>query len=266
MFDKHPTEITFRAVGNSAELEALMRLRYETFIDSPVQAFVCPNGSGIDIDRFDINAHHVGLFRGDIGIGYARLITLTTGPQASLVSEVASRNAFNVGGDHDGTLPVLGYAPGLKDTHQWVLSHSNDGRGVIEAGRLALAAGDRSRRMGHFFGQALVAYWLASEFAAAVIACRPTHVRFWEQLGFRAAPGTNELTYRGCEGRILILTPELIPDSTRQVIEPMVSELLRFGAIRLAPTRPREQTGIIAEKDHDLRSGAVNTPSSTIAA
>lgn len=86
----------FRETSSEAELEALLRFRYENFRASRLGSLIPENNDGMDLDRYDINAHHFALFAALADgaatlVGYARFVGETPGPLADAVVHLAKR-------------------------------------------------------------------------------------------------------------------------------------------------------------------------------
>lgn len=219
--------IVFRPAESEAELESLLRLRYRVFEGGDVRAFLTPNEFGIDLDSYDINAHHVGLFRDDVPIGYARLITKMSGPQREWIESIVRRYpGLRTSWSEETTapFPVLSYAGDIGETREWILGRKN---GVVEASRLSLVPEQRSFRLVRFMSRALVSYWRFAGYETAVMACRTTHVRMWESMGFRPAPGTREFDCKGIPARVLVITRDWLPDVEREIVGRMAGEFSR---------------------------------------
>jgi len=208
-----------------------------------VSAFVMPNRHGIDVDAFDVNAHHVGLFRGDTPMGYARLVTFARGPHAAWIESLRNRypELAHSRTPVDSPLPIFEYAGNIDETRHWIMRHAADGRSVVEAGRLSLSSEEGPGRLVVFMGNALVSYWMSCGFDIALMACRVSHSRYWESLGFQAAPGTCDAEYNGVAGRVLVMTKSTLKPKAQQVVSPLAREFDRSGRI-VYPGGPFDRT------------------------
>jgi hypothetical protein len=227
------SQIMFRPARSEAELEKLLRLRYQVFNnDDDVRPFLIPNAHEIDMDAYDVNAHHVGLFRGDDPIGAARLITLRRGPQAEWVESVAVRHrGLPLQGPTERPLPVLGYTKDIYRAWEWLL---NRGGEIVEASRLSLAAEHRSYRLAHFFADALVSYSLFAGFDAALVNARVAHTRMWQSVGFRTAPGTREYHRMGVQFNVLVVVKDWLPQEKQEILSSMTGRFQRDGHLLAA--------------------------------
>jgi hypothetical protein len=226
--------IVFRAPRSEAELEDLMRLRYRVYYDHDgMRAFLTPNPHAIDLDAYDTNAHHVGLFRDDTPVGYARLITITRGPQAEWVESIARRHpGLSPQVQADAQLPVLNYAKHvINQAKDWLLGRGGQ---IVEASRLSLAAEHRSYRMGRFFAHALVSYWYLAGFDTAVVSVRVSHARMWKSIGFRVAPGTQEYDLKGFQANVLVLSRQWLPRKEQKIVYAMTQQFRRDGQMLAA--------------------------------
>ncbi len=223
--------IIFRPAKSEAELEELLRLRYRVYDDSVLRGFISQTELGIDVDAFDLRSHHVGLFRGDQPIGYARLITLARGPQGNWVDAILRRTRHDHSARPGMSLPVLAYAKSARETKIWIERRAKAGFRIAEAGRLSLRNEERSMRLMGFMGHALVGYWVASGFDIAIMGCRLAHSRYWESLGFRGGPATQEAQFNGVSGRVLTLERSDIAPKVQQVVIALTRELEQSGQV-----------------------------------
>lgn len=87
-----------RKPRNVNELEALLKLRYQVFRQSDLAKYVPENALGIDADKWDDQAHHLGLWSEDIygtkAVDYLRVIEKVKTAEASLLNLLGKNIQF----------------------------------------------------------------------------------------------------------------------------------------------------------------------------
>src|SRR5678816_2590659 len=193
-------QVALRPPHSEAELITLLKLRYRVFTGEATRVFLTPNGHAIDVDRFDVNAHHLGLFNDDAPIGYARMITFDRGPQARWIDSITGSHSLQIAPGHDDELdplPALYHGRHFPQLRDWVINRLKRGEVIVEPSRLSIDAAWRSVSVGHFMLRRLVRYTMSSRFDSAILSCSPTHASMYVNHGFRMAPETHEIVVRG---------------------------------------------------------------------
>jgi N-acyl-L-homoserine lactone synthetase len=228
-------QIMFRPARSEAELEELLRLRYDVYSAHHIMSrFLTPNELGIDMDAYDVNAHHLGLFRENSPIGCARLIALACGPQAEWIQSIGRRHGGLLAWPFESPeapLPAMSYAKEIEPALGALLGRGNH---VAEASRLSLVADQRSRGLANFFAHAIISYWLLNGFDTAVVFCRLSHTRMWKSVGFRLAPGTRELAYKGVPCNVLVVRRDWIPLEAREIAYRLADQFQLHGHLLAA--------------------------------
>lgn len=206
----HP--FLFRELHGEQELELFLRKRYEAYFNSP-QRPLLEKEDGIDIDIYDLQSRHYGVFSGKEPVGYIRII---------LDKDYwYCENAFNIGLRHhrfqktqhgrenfshsphpsfyfdalypNQTRPLNGHASYFQDPSQ-----------LVEPSRIVLFEEYKSLGLARFITEcALVLYYelCVNHRKHAVITCAQSHSRFYRAYGFESlfndlvnpiVPGKNE--------------------------------------------------------------------------
>jgi FixJ family two-component response regulator len=187
----------FRESESAEELQELMRLRYAVFrLEPRLQAFVKENAAGIDLDAYDPNSRHLGLFRIDSResgcVGYIRIVTEHAENQAARVREIAARHpqAEDPLASEPRSLPFMAYWPDRDAVLSIVDEAARRGQSLTEASRLSVSPEFREKATVEFFLDAVVSGWLALGYRIYFACCRVAHRRAWGPRGFGEVPGT----------------------------------------------------------------------------
>jgi hypothetical protein len=229
------TPILFRPARSEAELEKLLRLRYHVYSDHPIMSrFLTRNELGIDMDAYDVNAHHLGLFSEDGPIGSARLVTLSRGPQADWIESIGRRHDELLApsfASPDAPLPAMSYTNEIAPALGAFVGRDNH---VAEASRFSLVPDQRSHGLAHFLTHAIITYWMLNGFDTAVVFCRVSHTRMWKSVGFLLAPGTSEFPYNGIRFNVLVVRRDWIPIETQEIAYGLADQFQRHGQLLAA--------------------------------
>jgi|CXWL01.1.fsa_nt_gi hypothetical protein len=184
--------ITFRAPRTSFELESLLRIRYKTYRDSRNSEIVSKNDYDIDIDSWDRESHHFGLFQTqpeqvDQAIGYMRVVdpALTT-PVPFIeniiykYSEVVSHRDRK----EEYSYPTLSYWPNRAVLETFLAKATKNGTRVVETGRFALLEQFRSHSLATFAVEsALSLFFFEKGYENAFWTCNSHSAAFYKRYG-----------------------------------------------------------------------------------
>jgi hypothetical protein len=219
-----------REARNSAELEALFRLRYDAYRGNGLAPLVPQNEYGLDIDCYDFRARHFGLFRasptGDIPVGSLRVIEdrVVCGPAdvgAILLRAPALRRLAE--GTPEQPFPVMTYLPGAEALRALYSRLKAAGEKMVELGRFAMITDRGSLRLARHMVEATTAVLaFCYGIGHAVWCCDASNKAFYGLYGFRPLSGATEGDFLGLgvKSSCLYATESQIPiDTKRRLLE-----------------------------------------------
>ncbi len=184
----------FREIKSEAELEHFMHLRYERYMKSSNKSFVKLNENKIDIDVYDLNSKHFGLFYKEAPVGGFRLINHK--------SEIYDEKAFNIGLKygvfneelhsrenlikHDyPDFPFISNSEIPRSISSFYKSVTKQKNDILEGSRLVLIGKHNGLRLAKFLVECSIVYSIICSKKHYVLNCRSTHERFYKGYGFR---------------------------------------------------------------------------------
>ncbi len=233
----------FREILSPQELEQAFRLRYRVYRASDVKHFIKENPHELDLDAYDIRAHHYGLFNCDNGnqelVGCVRVVTDHETATASAVRLIAENHEhFNHIGHQTPPeiFPMLEYVPYREQILELYRKCKKQEGEIIEAGRLALDDQHQCLKLGTAVVQAAAAVgFIIKEYGYALVLANHHAARFYRVGGFRLFPGTRDFKleqqqfHSGC----LLGTVNDIPVSSRPTVEKYAHDLRTTGKIEI---------------------------------
>jgi len=230
----------FRLPRDRAVLEQLLRIRYLAFRNVEGQVLVPYCESGIDLDQFDFNAHHLGLFGvdsdiGEFPAGYIRLITTGTGPQVDQlldtirVNTTLTSRAFR---ERDTVFPAIKEFPELK-THIVQSGYGIDT--FAEPSRLSIASEINSKKLITSFAIAILAYGIYIGKNHGILTSKIHHARLYKLLGFRdcSVSGARFIHNYGWSSLCMIRSGLQTNPFLRPLVNQYIEQLQESGAIEI---------------------------------
>jgi hypothetical protein len=262
-----PTKVTFRPPASYEELVRLLRLRYEVYAGCHLREFCSLNSYRIDVDEYDVNSHHLGLFAErdaeSCEVGYVRLVTDEQAPHARWIRDLGREHsglAIFINKHRQHPFPCFGYVPRIETIHKRYLELKAEGRRMAEPGRLAIIPGMRSLRLSRFLIESVAAYCCAFGYPAVVMSCGVQHGRVYESIGFKSVSGTGPVVPFGNASYVFAGDERDFPDTVRDRIEEMAERLsstgtLSIGVRRASPESQQEpRTRVPLNKKDDVET------------
>ena len=231
------TYYEFRAPKCTEELEQLIRLRYRVYKESRLAHFTCDSDTGLDIDVFDLNSRHFGLFMVEshrvVPIGYHRIVEDRPGPQISEVQEIARQAGIHLPANSPDTpFPIMTYCPTAAAVKALYFESKSEGRASSEATKFALSKEHHSLALAkHMIESEVAIHMLHRKTDYAITCCTPVHSRFYSRYGFQQFPGTEDFVHEGVPGRCLLASIGSIPDGVLGRLRSMVEVYVKCGCI-----------------------------------
>lgn len=175
------------------ELEALLKLRYQVFRQSDLAKYVPENELGIDVDHWDGQAHHLGLWEEGVSgakpLGYLRVIGQTQHQKTymiqmlgekypSLRSKLAAPIPFPI-----RFMEVFQESKAVKTWFdEFILAGGNT---VVEASRLSVSANLQHKTGARSLIETALAVFLAPKMLTyGVMEVMEHHVSYYQRYGF----------------------------------------------------------------------------------
>ncbi len=229
------TQYIVREPHDLGELETLLQLRYQMFL--PTGA-IAENEYEIDLDYFDQNSIHIGLFvesgTESKAIGAMRLVVSQPTHHCHLIQKVALDKPFftkKLAIMPKSPLPFFNYVPFLEALNNF----QKDKPQIFEASRNCIKDRAQAASLSGFLIEAStgisISYLPNYEwFAASWV----EHECIYKRYGFRRIPGTESFEYpQGRVACILHSNIEMLSDTIRNRIVHMRDEFEKYGEIAL---------------------------------
>lgn len=188
-----------REILSEQELEQFLRLRYNCFCKSDAEFFVSKNIHGIDLNYYDRNSNHYGLYmvqnKSKEPVGYFRIILEEPTKADRWIQNISKRFDLSYLTEHRLTFkfPCLGICPdtGLE---QDFYEKKEVTEKVGEAGRLLIVEAERSLKLSLQLIKSAIA--IAELYVQhAFIGCFHEHSKAYTRLGFKQYPGSSTFSF-----------------------------------------------------------------------
>ncbi|MEL6973094.1 MAG: hypothetical protein AAFZ63_06545 [Bacteroidota bacterium] len=215
-----------------------LKLRYTIYNSTRCAGFLSENEMEIDIDAYDLQSKHYGLFVEEADqqklIGGLRVIQ--NRPVLSSIRLLKELNLLPYSEDKpDEVLPILSYFPEDKETHFSPLLANNPL--ATEGSRLVLNKEYQSLRLAKFIiSSALTFHLRAEEDWVLFVSCNPLHARLYKSFGFE--PVCEHKTWaKDAPVSALYLLDHKLDQAKRLELEAMLCEFDRYGYMRYEHVR-----------------------------
>jgi len=238
-------EYVFREVRTANELLDVLKLRYKVYRNSRLSAFCPQNDEQIDVDIFDLQARHFGLYAVsepcDRLIGCIRVVSENEQrhkPKFKLLASGSQVFVDKLNRDQSIPLPLCGYSASGEQIAQlygeWIAS----GEHVAEAGRLCLDHAYRSLQLALIMVETTLALGFFGNYEVdrALVTCSTSHERFYTRYGYRRVPGTGAAFWNKPQatGVALMATPDDICYEYRGRLITLASEFDSYGCVKMS--------------------------------
>ncbi|GJM31113.1 MAG: hypothetical protein DHS20C18_01140 [Saprospiraceae bacterium] len=230
----------FRAATSVSELKSLLQLRYRGYLESKCASLMHENLHGLDLDGYDMQARHFGLFecngRTERPIGYIRFAQDTVSPQLKEIwqlsmgyPDLVNQLEYNPNAPY----PVLGHLEDSGPVNDFYKNICSEGKSMVEGSRMVLDSAYRSLGFSRFIIEAAVSVCLYSfAYDFSVLACVPNHRRFYERFGFT---NLHTSVYDDVKCHIMLITQNQLSNQLRNNFEQMAEAFSRFNALYYYP-------------------------------
>ncbi len=241
------TYYTYREAQNTTELEALLKLRYKVYRNSALSNFCPENNAQLDLNPFDLNSRHFGLFENEEGVekpvGYMRVVQQERSPSANQVLEIAKKACSKLADCLQQPItkpfPLMTYFRGSEKVDSVLTQLNEHGLKMCEASRFVFAEEVRSLQLAKFVTESSIAIYRALGFYSSIITCSITHSRFYNQYGFSQLKGTGlHIGDSQPPLLLLLLLSHDVPALVENRIDQMSSVFNTHSAVCFHPTKP----------------------------
>ncbi len=237
----------FRAANSVSELKSLLQLRYRGYLESKCASLMHQNDHGLDLDGYDMQARHFGLFecngRSQRPIGYIRFAQDTVSPQLKEIWQLSMAYPDLVNQleyNPDKPYPVLGHLEDSEPVQTFYQDIRNDGKSMVEGSRMVLDANYRSLGFSRFIIESAVSVCLYSfAYDYSVLACVPNHRRFYERFGFS---NLHTSVYDDVKCHIMLITENQLSSTLQSNMHNMARAYDRFEALYYYPREAGQYT------------------------
>lgn len=231
----------FRELHDEQELTQFMKLRYDKYLSSPMKNFIDINPHKIDIDIYDLQSRHFGLFCEDEPGGFLRIVY----PKM----EVYQENVFNIGRRYNvfcpdkhsaanierldyPEFPFISYPKVPRPIQQFYDSLCAKNEKLVEPSRLMLFQNVQGLSKAKFLAECAIVIYVMTCMGSkhAVINCDTRHGRFYQRYGFYHLENKEEYNVNTIESSLQVLSmadclqTSPVAEEYREMLEAMVEE------------------------------------------
>ncbi|MEO5564856.1 MAG: hypothetical protein ABIR18_15520 [Chitinophagaceae bacterium] len=188
-------QYVLQEILSEQELERFLRLRYDCFCRSDAELFVSKNTSNIDLNYYDRNSRHYGLYlandQSKEPAGYFRIVLEEPTKADKWVQNISQRLGLTNLTEHKpaSRFPCLGMYPDTKlEKHFFTKRQATEKIG--EASRLLIVNSERSVKLS--LELIKIAFAIAALYIQhAFVGCFKGHSKAYTRIGFRQYPGSS---------------------------------------------------------------------------
>jgi len=196
------------------------------------------NDHGLDIDGYDLQSRHFGLFehsgKSSRIVGYVRFVQDSVGPQMKEVWQLSLRYPDliqNMEFDIQNPFPSMVH---LEDNSAFLKAYEKYGK-IIEASRLTIHPSVRTLSLASFVIQSITAISSYDPgIKASLFGCKLSHLSYYKRLGCRAIGKTS---YKGVPTYLLINSFEHFTDEFKTTVDRIGKAFDKYGEVHYYPKR-----------------------------
>jgi hypothetical protein len=260
------TYFEYREPESYEELQALLRLRYNVYQESRFQDFASKfDDAGIELDSYDVRAHHYGLFELSNGssrpVGYIRMVGNTARRWSNEILSLAKKNASlaeQVCTIQHHPLPLMKYFPDAEVVREYHRNACMKGKSIEEAGRLSLDKSVRSMTVSWHMVAFSFAMQMVRGVDETIVTCIPRHTAFYTQFGFERLAGTSDHYCPETKATFSCLrtSNRRPPETIQEQLEKMIEAYHATGRICFNPAQHGNYRELQEEKQTGLAKAA----------
>lgn len=227
----------FRYPTTQHELLDLLKMRYRLFKNSVLTAILPDNVAGIDMDAFDLQAQHLGLYECREGVetpvGYTRGIQQKTTHFAKWVRQIAADNQLNQQIEPYSTNAEMLYPTHVGSAKTTGLYNElrADGQTICESSRHCMEERLKNTRLDMYFVESLLAYCF-TQYDNAFTGVAEHHVKIYARYGFKTVEAFD---WNGHTIVLIRLHRDNLAPSVQPRVEAMAAAWCETGCICLNP-------------------------------
>ena len=239
---------TFREPKNIRELEDLFRLRFEGFSDSRCAGLLSSGHYGLEIDSYDLNAIHLGLFesggRRPRAVGYLRVVTDEETHFANDIWLIAAKYPGLIEKIKEPAphlFPLLAYCDTDGHITDFYQKAKSEGKKMAEHSRFVFDPGIRAMGLHRFFTNATIVSSLYSyNIHYNMLACTVRHSVYYKRMGFKPLAEGMSYTYGEFDASVLFFTKNLIREELQEEAPKMARAFQHLGGLHFIPMEKKE--------------------------
>lgn len=230
------TRFVVREPRNVQELESLLRLRYREF---QPHGMIAETPYALDLDYFDQNAYHVGLFREENGvstaIGSMRMVISTPTRFQPMIQEIAAQASCfmqKLEKTPLKPLPLFNYVPFPEAMEDFWNEAQRKGHCIFEGSRFCIQKEASTAGLANFLiegANAISAYLLPNYIWCNAVTTR--HEACYRRSGYCRISGTDCFDHPHGRACVLHASMETLPIQKRLRIEAMKTAFEAHGSI-----------------------------------
>ena len=188
-----------KEIVSEKELELFLRLRYEGFCNSASGLFVSKNSNAIDINYYDRNSHHYGIFKcldkQTKPVGYFRIVL----EEPTIADQWVKNISLRAGLAHlteykpRSVFPCLGIYPGA-GLEQEFYTRKAASEKAGEVSRFVIIKSERSLKLSLQIIKSAFAIALL-KIQHAFVGCFSDHSKAYMKFGFQQCPGSSTFSF-----------------------------------------------------------------------
>ncbi len=241
-----------REAQNVTELEAFLKHRYLSFKESKYGKMINDNNHGLDIDGYDLQSRHFGLFeftgRSSRVVGYVRLVQNKIGPQLKDIWQLSLQYPDLINNiDYDINLPY----PSMKYLEDPSIFQNaiNKYEKIVEASRLTIHPSVRTLSLASFVIQSITAITYTSfDINAGLVSCKLSHLGFYRKLGCILL---GKSSYNGEPTYVLANAYDRLPDEFKIKAERIGKAFEKFKEVHYYPKNAGVFSPLLSSTNHD---------------
>ncbi len=238
----------FREAKGIKELESLLKLRSRIANNSYIKAYCKYTESLIELDDYDVNAYHFGLFEYDgkdmiRPVGYMRVIHKGSGKHAEQVQKIAKKYDLTICSTYETKkmypFPVLKNFQMEQASLRGLTKPNNASEKWCEVSRFLISEDVRSVRLAMFIiNSAVACFHYGLGFTHCIFSCEKNHDPIYKSFGanllMRQAGQTNSKSIS-----VFSFAASDIENSRLHQIQKMAKAYLSNNTVCFFPSKPK---------------------------
>lgn len=223
-----------KEILSESELELFLRLRYSEFCNSPASVVVMKNNKEIDINYYDRNSMHYGIYKQQneraAPVGYFRIVLEEPAIADKWVTNISEKSGLTNVTEHkpQTVFPCMGIYP-YQNLEQEFYKKKTPFERAGEVSRFFIIQSERSVRLSLQIIRSSFAIALL-HIQHAFVGCFSDHSQVYMKLGFKPCPGSSIFSFKSTgkqkEGIILYCSADYLSGEVHSKLKIMQGQFL----------------------------------------